>query len=450
MSRLSVVPAPPARPPGDQGDDPAGPPIGRPVRAGLLIVAVFFAGFGGWAALAPLSNAASSAGFVTIDLNRKTVQHLEGGIVREILVRDGDRVVQDQVLIRLDDTQVRASWTLLHGQYSALEALEARLRAERDGSEGIEFPPEFEPRPPQSPLDQIARSQETIFQARRRTLAVTVDILQQRVTQLEAQITGGHNQIAAIEVQKRLIGEEREGVKYLLDRNLEHRPRLLALDRQAAQLDGQIAELASQIARSQQAIGETRLQILSAQTTRYDEVVGQLRDAQTQLAELLPRLDAAGDILKRIEIRAPVAGTVINLRLFTVGGVVPPREPMMEIVPRQQDLIIETRIKPGDIDVVKTGLPAQIRLSAFKQRTTPPLPGTVVYLSADSLIDPKTGATYYLAQIRVAEAEIAHVAGVFLYPGMPAEVMIVLGQRTLLQYLLDPLRESLQRAFTEQ
>ncbi|MEI8396618.1 MAG: HlyD family type I secretion periplasmic adaptor subunit [Rhodospirillaceae bacterium] len=425
------------------------PRIGGLVVTGLLVLGGYVGGLAAWSVLAPLASGAHSSGTVKIDNNRKIVQHLEGGIVRDILVKDGDEVAAGQVLVRLDDTQTRSSWDLLHGQYEALRALAVRLAAERDGADSITFPEDMLASGHEPAIAEIMRSQEAIFAARRRTLEVTEGVLGQRMAQLSAQIGGARAELNATELQRKFLAEEQAAVKEMVDKGLERKPRLLALQRQAAQFEGQIGDLLAQIAKAEQTIGETRLQILGARTQRYDETVGQLRDAQTQLGDVRQKMAAAADILTRTEIRAPVGGVVMNSHLFTVGGVISPRDPILEIVPTHSDLIVETKIKPTDIDVVKLGLPAKVNLTAFQQRTTPPLNARVTYVAADNQTDQKSGQTYYTVQVTIPPSELARVKDVFLTPGMPADVTLVQGQRTLFQYLIDPMRTVLRRAFLE-
>lgn len=432
------------------GSLPLSPPrIGRLVGVGLLVLGGYVGGIGAWSTLAPLASGTNSPGFVKIDNNRKTVQHLEGGIIKEILVRDGDTVTEGQVMVRLESAQSGASWDLLHGQFEAQRALEARLIAERDGATRVTFPADLLARREVPAVAEIMRSQESIFAARRRTLEITQGVLDQRVAQLGSQVQGARAEITATDQQLKFIAEEQAAVKEMVDKGLERKPRLLGLQRQAAQLAGQIGDLQSQIAKAEQTVGETRLQMVGSTSQRYDEVVGQLRDAQTQLGETRQKMAAAQDVLARTEIRAPVGGVVMNSHIFTIGGVIAPHDPILEIIPKQRDLIIETKIKPTDIDVVKLGLPALVHLTAFKQRTTPALDAKVTYISADNLTDQKTSQTYYTAQVTISPESLAKVKDVFLTPGMPADVSIVLGERSLFAYLTEPMRAIFHRAFLE-
>ena len=426
------------------------PGIGGAVVVGLAVLGLFFGLLGGWAALAPLTSAAVAPGVVKVDSNRKTVQHLEGGIIAALVVQNGDRVGAGDVLVRLDAAQARAGWALLQGQHDALSASAARLAAERDGAAAIAFDGDLVARRDDPEVAAILAGQETVFASRRTTLAGQVDILRQRQEQLEAEIASRRAQLAAAERQQALLGEEIADVALLVDKGLERRTRLLGLQRQQAALEGARGEQQGLIARARQQIGEARLQIINRRNGQIDQVVAELAEVRSRLGELKERLVASRDVLARRAIVSPIAGTVVNLRFFTPGGVIGPGEPILDIVPLDDRLVVEARIRPLDIDVVRPGLAAEVRLTAFKQRTTPTLKGRVAYVSADRLVDGVSGAAYFTARIEIPAGELARLAGVALYPGMPAEVMVVTGRRTALGYLLDPLTASLNRAFKEE
>jgi HlyD family type I secretion membrane fusion protein len=420
------------------------------VAVGLAVLALFFGVLGGWSALAPLTSAAVASGVVKVDSNRKTVQHLEGGIIAALVVENGDRVAPGDVLVRLDAAQARATWALLQGQHDALAARAARLAAERDGAAAIAFDADLTARRGDPAVAAVLAGQETVFASRRTTLAGQVDILRQRRQQLEAEIASRHAQLAAAERQQALIGEEIADIQVLVAKGLERRTRLLGLQRQQASLEGLRGEQLGLIARARQQIGETELQIINRRNGQMDQVVTMLAQVRAELGELGERLVASRDVLTRRAIVSPIAGTVVNLRFFTPGGVIRPGDPILDIVPEDDRLVVEAQIRPLDIDVVRPGLAAQVRLTAFKQRTTPTLDGRVAYVSADRLVDPVSGTAYFIARVEIPADQLARLGEVALYPGMPAEVMVVVGRRTALGYLLDPLRESLGRAFHEQ
>ena len=441
----------PAEPSGPApGLEPAGRiGLGWPVVAGLLIIALFFGALGSWAALAPLESAAIAPGVVIVDTKRKTVQHLEGGIVGEILVQEGDTVSAGQVIIRLDETQPRAMLELLKGRYRAASALQARLMAERDGRERIDFPDWLLAESDDPKVAEVIDGQVNIFVARRKALAGQVAIIEQRIAQFAEEIKGLKGQIVAEDTQLRLISDEISVVRDLLAKGLARRPRLLALQRREAEIEGSRSQNEALIARVKQNIAEARLHISELQTTLINEVVKELRDVQSEQFDLTERMRAAEDVLHRTEIRAPIAGTIVALQVHTPGGVIASGEPLLDIVPSEDRLVIEARVDPKDIDVVHPGLPAQIRLTAFPLRTTPMLDGRVAYVSADRLVDKRTGQPYYVARVLFDESQEEVLDDLVLYPGMPAEVMIVTGSGTALDYILKPITTSLNRALRE-
>ncbi|MBI4182480.1 MAG: HlyD family type I secretion periplasmic adaptor subunit [Proteobacteria bacterium] len=423
--------------------------LGPTVAAGLAVIAAFFGGFGLWAALLPLDSAAVAPGVVMVFSNRKTVQHLEGGIVRKILVRDGDRVAADQVLIRLDDAQARAKLDLLDGRYVSMRALEARLRAERDGAGEIDFPVELAARSDDSKVMEIILGQDNAFNSRRQLMEDQIAVLRQRMAQNREEIAGLEGEIKAEDTQLRLIAEEVEAVKELVEKGLERKPRLLALQRQAAEIEGKRSQNVAMIARSRQNIGEAELRINELRTTRVNEAADALQDAQRQIFDIVEQMRAAEDILQRLDVRAPIGGTIVGLQVHTPGGVVAPGAPLMEIVPEGDRLVIEAQIDPKDIDVVHPGLAAEVRITAFAYRRVEPVKGEVTWVSADRMVEQQTGRAYYKIRVEPTEDPSKALGGARLYPGMAAEVMIVTGAHTAFEYLLRPLVASLNRALRE-
>jgi HlyD family secretion protein/epimerase transport system membrane fusion protein len=423
----------------------------RLILVGFLVIAVFFGGFGAWAAVARLESAAIAPGVVIVQSNKKSVQHLEGGIVREILVREGDLVEAGQVLVRLDDTRARASLELLRNQYQEAIALEARLIAERDGTEQIDFPEELRNDPEDSEGAAMAMDgQISIFEARRAAITGEIAIHQQRAKRYGEEIAGLRALVKAEKRQIALIQEEIKDVQSLLDKGLARKTRLLALQRGAADIEGDRGQHVALIARAQQNISETKLQVLDLQNQMRDEVVNQLREIRTNIADIRERMLATRDVLERTEIRVPVSGTVVDLQVHTIGGVIAPGSTLMDIVPGLDKLIIEAQVRPEDIDVVHVGLEAQVRLTAYQRRTTPTVDADVTYVSADRLVDPQSGIPYYKALIEVDAESLEAVDDVVLFPGMPAEVMILTGKRTALTYLISPVTNSIARAFKEE
>ncbi len=422
---------------------PDRPRIGKPVTAGLLIVGVFFLGFGIWAALAPLDSAAIASGAIRVDTNRKTIKHLEGGIVGKIVVRDGTVVKAGQPLIHLDETRPRATLELLYGKRIATSALQARLIAERDGKNVIELPALLRENARDPKVIEAVEGQRNIFLARQQAIATRVQIQEQKIRQLSEEITGLRGQICAENTQLKLIKTQAKDIKSLVDKGLARRSRLLALQRQQAEIEGSRSRNRASISRAQQSIGEAKIRVSDIKTEMLNDVVVQLREAQSEMFDLAERIPAAEDVLTRTAITAPLAGTKVH----TPGGVIGPGE---AIVPSGERLVVEARVDPNDIDVVHAGLPARVTLTALSTRDAVPIDGTVLSVSADRLIDERTGQSYFLARVRLTGDYIKQLNGAELYPGMAAEVMIKTGARTLVDYIFKPLSSSLNRAFRQE
>ena len=417
-------------------------------RIGLIILGITFGLFGGWATFAPLEGAALAPGVVVVKNYRKTVQHLEGGLIEEIRVRDGDVVSKDQVLVVLDDTQARAQHEILLGQYISLKSNEARLLSERDGLSTVEYPEELTTLADSRVADAIA-GQDHVFQARKRAREGEISVLEQRIDQLRSQIEGQQ----AIEDSRRILlasfGQEIEDLSSLLASGFTDKQRLTELERSHARMLGEIAELKSNMAANEIRIGETHLQILQLEKDTQTEVVSQLGESQANLFDVDERLQATKHTLERTVIKAPDSGMVLGLAVHTVGGVIGSGTPILDIVPLNEELVVEARVSPIDIDRVQTGLMADVRFSSFRSSTTKMVEGAVVNLSADSLVDEATGMAYYLARVEVTEESLAELSDLKLLPGMPAEVLIKTGARTLLQYLLRPATDAFARSLIE-
>lgn len=418
-----------------------------PALAGALVIAAVFGGFGGWAAVAPLSGAVIAPGVVVVEGQRKKVQNLDGGTVAELLVQDGDRVVAGQALMKLDDSRARASVGVLSGQLDAVLGQDARLVAERDDRPAIDFPNDLLSRAGDLAVNEILAGQRLLFEAGRTARRGEVAILQKRIQQLNEEIAGFAAQIKAKQTQTGLIQEELRGLNRLLEKGLVERTRVLALERESARIGGELGELHAGVARARQAIGEADLQILQLTTVFRERVARELRDVQTTGFDLRERLDAARAALERTVVRAPVGGTAVGLGVHTVGGVVKPGETMLEVVPEGQRLLIEAQVQPMDVDQVPQGMAAELVLSALNQRRTTTVTGDVLYVSADRLTDTRTGTPYYL--VRIGLREDGKDEGPRLLPGMPVEAYIQTGQRTALQYLAQPLSDAVRRAWRE-
>lgn len=438
---------------------PPAPPLAldpRPaIVLGLATIVLVFCGFGSWAALAPISSAVIAPGFVAVDGNRKKVQHLEGGIVKELLVRDGAEVRAGDVLVRLDEVQVQATLAMLQGSYDAARALEARLLAENGRLRRIEYPADLRARAGEAKVAEILRVQDEQFQARRNSLEGATAILHKRIAQLGANVLGLQAQQQSKAAQIGLLDEEIGNARQLFEQGYYARPRLSELERQRADLEGDRGERVSEVARAKTTIAETEIQILQLQKDFREKVVDEMRSVRNQIADLEQKIAAARHVLDNIEIRAPVQGVVVGMSVHTVGGVIRPGDTLLEIVPRGDRLIIEAQVQPVDIDSIRIGQQADIRLTAFKAWATPTLVGDVVYISADRFVaqrsDPlQPEQAHFLARIAVADEQLARLGQHRLYPGMPAEVMIRTGERTTLQYLAQPFVERIERAWREE
>ena len=427
-----------------------GTAIRNSVLAGALIIVLFFGGLGGWAAVAPLAGAALAPGVVSPEGSRRIVQHLEGGIIGEILVEDGNHVAAGDPLVVLDDTQARAAAQMLMTEYQHLSATFVRLSAEQAGADTLTFPEKLVEQVAQSDNSDILAAEQSLFGSRLESRRAQQNVLRQRIAQLHEQIVGLTDQIDAQTTQLTLIGDEIKGIEWLVKKGLAPRPRLLALQRNQAQIAGEMAQNQAAIAQAEQAIGGANLEIIGIDARHLDQVAAQLIGVQSELSSVGERHRAAEDILTRTIIDAPVAGTVVDLRFHTAGGVIAGGAPVLDIVPVNEDLVIEARVSPLDIDSVHQGLPAQIHLSAYRQRILPRIEGVVQQISADRLIDPVTGEPYFLAEVQVNRDELANLGpDVELLPGMPAEVMIMTTPRTAMDYFLGPVVDSFRRSFRE-
>lgn len=438
---------------------PGGPPVildaspeieaskQRLITVGFLIVILGFGGLGAWAALAPLRSASVAPGFVKVASERKTVQHLEGGIVKEILVQDGDEVTAGQVLLRLDDMAARSRVELLQGKHDSLTVTLARLQAEREGLKSIAFPPEFDARRTQERVSRLIAGEEEVFRTRRAKLDGQMNILRQRLSQFDEQVQGLQLQIKSTTTQLALVAEETDAAEFLLKKGVYEKPKYLALKRTTAKLEGEKGAHQSKIAEIKEQAAEVKLRIIDIEKKWDEEINAELQRVRTELFDTEERLRAAVNTLERTDITAPQHGTVVALAVHTIGGVIKAGGPILDIVPRDDSLIVEARIRPEDIDIVHEGLPAEVRLTAFNYRSTPTFQGRLAHLSADRLVDQSGNRPYYVAKV---ELDPESVKGFDLYPGMPAEVYLLTGERTTLQYILKPIVDSMHRGLLEQ
>ncbi len=425
----------------------------RPIaRVGTLAASAMFAVFLIWSFLAPLHSAAVAHGVIVPASNKKTIQHLEGGIIEEIFVRNGDYVKAGEPLLRLSKTTAEVSQEILQNQLYTAKAIEERLLTEQTGKEKLAFSEEIRRAAKTYPkLGEILETQLQLFESRQLKNTGQTDIIRQRIAQLEEEIQGLEAQLTAATEQIGLIAEEMTAVEKLVEKRYAPKPRLLALQRQHTELLGRQGEYRAAIARARQSIIENELQIHTIRNEFMETVVDELREAQNRVAETEEKIKAATDTLERVLITAPQSGVVTGMKFFTLGGVVPPGEPIMDIVPQEDRLVIDAQVQPLDIDVVHKGLPADVRLSAFRARFVPPLEGEVEYVSPDRFTDEQTGHNYYVARVTVDQDELQQLAdSIRLYPGMPVEVLIITGRRSFISYLFDPLTRSFNRAFREE
>ncbi|WP_414628561.1 HlyD family type I secretion periplasmic adaptor subunit [Stutzerimonas balearica] len=414
---------------------------------GFAIVFVTFGIFGTWATFAPLESAALAPGVVTVQSYRKTVQHLEGGIVKELLAHDGDMVAAGDPLIVLDDTQLRAEYGMTRSQLVASQAMEARLVAERDGLGTIDFGRMLEADTRRA--QEARESENRIFNARRGSRLGEISVLQKRIGQLSEQISGLQSMISTKRKLETSYSGEIGELRELLSEGYVDKQRLLEQERKLGMLRAEIADHQSDIIRTKLQISETELQIVQLNKDFSSEVVGQLAEVQTRVFDLQERISALEDRISRVVIRAPEDGMILGMKIHTVGGVVGPGTPLLDIVPSVSDLIVEAQVSPIDIDRVSVGKKADIRFSAFKNATTPEIEGKVVQLSADRLMNEQTGMPYYLARVALTEEGIQALGALKLQPGMPAEVLINTGSRTMLQYLMQPATDAFARSMIE-
>lgn len=416
---------------------------------GMIIMLGFFGGFMAWAVFVPLAEAAVAPGVIKVEGTRRTLAHLEGGIVQEILVRDGTRVEAGQVVMRLDDVQSGATLEGLRAQRFALLAQEARLAAEAERAPQITFPADIatstHPRAIEAMTGQIA-----LFDARRSSLLSQVSVMEAREVQQQAAISGAQGQLLSSRRQLQLIVQEEVMRRNLVNQGLARLPELLALQRGLHGLEGQIVELQGQIDRAQATIQEARNTVRQMTDQRMQEINTDRREVASRLADFEERVRAAADVSTRREVLAPEAGTVVNLRAFTIGAAIRPGDPLMDLVPARDQLVAEVNVQPYDIDVVYNGMRAEVRLPAFKQRLVPYLHGHVSFLAADVTIDQQTRQNFYRAYITIDQEQLDRLPSVFLVPGMPVEAHIQTGQRSFWRYMTQPIRDSMARAFHEQ
>jgi len=418
--------------------------------AGTSLIVLFGGTIGLWAATSTLSGAVVAGGQFVVDGSLKKVQHGTGGIVGELKVRDGQKVEEGELLIRLDETTTRANHQMVTKQLDEFLARQARLEAERNGSNEIAIPAEFSRRLEDPAIRKIVDSERTLFEARRAARESQKDQLRKRVSQAQDEISGLRAQQAAKVREAKLITEELKGVRELYEKNLVQLPRLNALERDAASIEGQRGQLVAAIAQAEGRIAEISFQVIQIDEQTRAEAMEELRDVQGKIAEYTERKVAAEDQLKRVDIRSPSAGYVHQLAVHTVGGVISPAEPAMFIVPSNDSLDLEAKVMPQDIDQLTIGQKATVRVHASNARNLPELKGSVSRISADVSRDEQSGMTFYTIRVAIPKDEIEKMKGQLkLIAGMQAEVFVEVNERTPFEYLVKPLKEQFARAFRE-
>ena len=439
----------PAPPPTPSAPPMASADWAAPLRAaGLVVIAVFAVG-GGWSAFARLDAATVAPGVVAVESNRKVIQHLEGGIVRDITARDGDRVEAGAVLVRLDPTQARANAEVVRKQYAAALAEEARLIAERDAKASVAFPREVteqleDPLVARAVADQVAQ-----FRDRRSSVDGQVAILQARIAQQQSEIAALDRERESSEQQIATVKKELVGLRHLLDKNLVSVSRVLALEREQSRLEGMLGRTQANVMKSLQAIDEARLQIDQTRAQFTEQVSRDLPTVRKTVGELRERAVATADVLRRMEIRAPQAGIVQGSRIFTAGGVIRPGDTLMEIVPLSDELVIRAQVGPTDIDKVRSGMEAEVRFPSFTVEHPPIFIGKVRTISPDRLMDEQTRQPYFAAEVTIEKDQIPADFRDRIGAGMQADVLVATGERTALRYLVSPLLDRLATAMRE-
>jgi HlyD family secretion protein len=416
---------------------------------GLAIIGLFGGTLGLWAATSTLSGAVVAPGQFVVDSSLKKVQHPTGGVIGELKVREGDRVNEGDLLIRLDETLTRANLQVVSKQLDEHLARQARLEAERDGAATLVMPPEFADRAADPAIVKLMEAEKSLFQARVAAREGQKSQLRKRVSQLQDEITGLKAQQNAKAREAVLIEDELKGVRELYQKNLVQLPRLSALERDAASIEGQRGQLIAGVAQSEGRIAEISLQIIQIDEEARADVMKELREVQARISEFVERRVAAEDQLKRVDIRAPIAGYVHQLNVHTVGGVISPAEPVMLIVPANDSLNLEARVMPQEIDQLAPGQNAIVRVHSSNARTTPELKGTVTRISADVSRDQQTGYSFYTIRVALPSDEIKRLGHLQLVAGMQAEVFVQTHDRTPLEYMIKPLQEQFARAFRE-
>jgi HlyD family secretion protein len=417
------------------------------IGVGIVLVLAF--GFGGWASTALISGALIAPGQIVVESNVKKVQHPTGGVVGEVRARDGDVVKAGDIVVRLDDTVTKANLAIVTKNLDAAQARAARLQAEQRGLDKLVFPPQLLERASDPDVATLLASEGKLFDVRVNGRAGQKAQLRERIQQLNEEIAGLSAQETAKDKEIALVQQELTGVRELYDKHLVQLSRLTTLERDSARLNGERAQYIASRAQAKGKITETELQIIQVDKDMVSEVSKDLRETNDKIGELIERKVTAEDQLRRVDIRAPQDGMVLQSSVHTVGGVITAGDTIMLIVPQSDDLQVEAKVNPIDIDKLQVGQKTLLRLSAFNQRTTPELDGAVTRVSPDVTTDQRTGQSYYTIRVSMPPEEVARLGDVKLIPGMPVEAFVQTGDRTMLSYLMKPLHDQLMRAFRE-
>lgn len=419
-------------------------------RIGYAVIAFTFVGVLGWAAFAPLDSAVIANGVVTTTANRKTIQHLEGGMLAKILVREGERVKAGQVLFQLDPTQVNAAAGITRAQYVAFRALEARLVAERDQRPTISFPTELLTQRADPVVARALADEQSQFIERRQTIQGQIDLFNAQRDQFKSEIDGIDRQIQGLKEQLGFIQDELGDLRKIYDKGLVPRPRLLALEREQASLSGAIGKLTADRAKAVQGMGETQLKIRQIRQQFFEQVSEAIAETRVKLAEVSEREVVAADAQRRVNIVSPVNGVAQALRFFTEGAVVRPAEALVDIAPDERSFEIHAQFAPTDVDNIHEGMVTEVRLPSFHSREVPILNGKIISISHDRLTDPEGKVSYFLGVVTVDIKQLPPNLRSRVTAGMPAQVIVPTGERTVLQYLFSPLRDTLRTTMREE
>ena len=425
------------------------PSLKKPVIAGTLAVLIGFGGFAGWAYSASLDSAAVASGSVIVDSKRKTVSHYEGGILKHLLVKEGDAVKVGQPLLVMDDTRARSELQQLTARRFALTAKLARLRSEQADAEKIDFPQELLLSQDPAARDAV-EAERKFFSTRVAAKAGRMDVQRKAIEQHDAEAAALKAQIESTRRQSELLQEQRDTIAGLVAKGLSKRSQLLELDSRASQLVGNAGEMAANRAKIEQAKAGAKLELLALSSDWLQQIAGEIATARGELADVDEKIIASRDVLQRLEVRSPQDGIIVNMQVRTVGSAISPGAPLMDIVPENEPLIIEARVNPTDIDTIRIGADVRVRLTAYNHRTQAPLEGRLTYIAADQEVDERTNLAYFVTRAEVLPESLKASPNVRLYPGMPAEVLILNKPRRAIDYLLSPITDSLNGAFHEE